>query len=231
MFMSVLTLLPVHASGYTEHAARIENQVRYPSSAPDSLDALVSGWLYQYQSVQNGYPYFGDQNWVKSTVSTKYESFRNVLVKYDIYQDALIMPLYRKDGTFPVVLNSQEVMSFTLNAYTFINLDNLTADCSHTYTGYYELIFDGRLKLVAKWQKLMSDEDKMGGGKFDLVRTLFLIRDNNLYKLRRNSSLLKLFPDQKQAIRKYIREKQIYIDRSDDNRLKDLIKYIDQLTD
>ncbi len=125
MFMSVLTMLPIHASGYTEHAARIENQVRYPAPAPDSLDALVSGWLYQYQSVQNGHPYFGDQNWVKSTVSTKYESFRNVLVKYDIYQDALIMPLYRKDGTFPVVLNSQEVMSFTLNAYTFINLDNL----------------------------------------------------------------------------------------------------------
>ncbi len=77
----------------------------------------------------------------------------------------------------------------------------------------------------------MTDVDKMGGGKFDLVKTLFLVRDNNLYKLRRNSSLLKLFPDQKQAIRKYIREKQIYIDRSDDTRLKDLIEYIDQLTD
>ena len=151
-----------------------------PANGSDSLDALVNGWLYQYQTVQNGQPYFGDQNWYKSTVTTRYERFDNVLVKYDLYQDVLIIPVYKKTGAYPIVLNPRDIGSFTLDSHRFVNLNRVLEDCGKTYPGYYEMLYDGNLKLIVKWRKLMSDQDKMSGGKFLTEKTYYLIRDHNL---------------------------------------------------
>jgi hypothetical protein len=195
----------------------------------DSIDALVNGWLYHYETVRNGQPYFGDQNWNKSTIQTRYETFNDVLVKYDIYQDVLLMPLYRTEGTFPLVLNPQTIKNFKFRSHLFVNLNNILPHCETEYPGYYEMIYDGNLKLVIKWQKVMTDKEKVSGGSFETNRTLYLIRDNQLYLLRRNASVIKLFPQFKQEIRKYLRERQIFLNRSGDNELKDLFSHLDQL--
>ncbi len=197
----------------------------------DSIEDLVNGWLYQYLSVQNGHPYFEDQNWYKSTVTTKYESFDNVNVKYDIYQDALIIPVYKRDMTYAIILNPRAVISFTLDSRKFVNLNDLIPDCTGYYPGYFEMVYDGRLKFVIKWQKMIKDENEMSGGKFHIEKKYYLIRDNHLYHIKHNSSLVKLFPAHRQAIRKFVREKQIYFGRSGDVLLKDLVRYIDQFTE
>jgi len=203
----------------------------YAPPVGDSLDALINGRLYQFQSVRNGQPYFNDQNWVESSISTRYETFTNVLVKYDIFQDMLITPLYLKEGTYAVVLNPQYIRSFTLGTHTFVNLNSTIPSCNVSYSGYYEVLYDGDLKMLVKWQKVITDEDKISGADFELVKTLYLFSDNHLYRLKRNRSLIKLFPEHKKAIRNYIRDNQVYLNRSGNDALIKLTEFIDHLTD
>ncbi len=226
---SFISAMPVYYSTGKPAMPFSETTGELKAAETDSLNYLVNGWLYQYQTVQNGHPYFGDQGWISGTVTTNYESFKNVLVKYDIYQDELIIPLYRKEGTYTIVINPGTLKSFTIKNHHFINLNYLISDCDNTYPGYYEVIYDGNLKLVSKWQKQTTDTDKISGGSFKIGRTMYLIRHNKLNPIKSKTSLLKLFPENKTQIRKYIREKQIYLNRSGDTQIRDLIEYIDQL--
>jgi len=203
----------------------------YKPAVRDSLEGLINGRLYQFQSVRNGQPYFNDQNWVESSISTRYETFADVLVKYDIFQDVLITPLYLKEGTYAVVLNPQYIRSFTLGDHRFINLNTTIENCNASFSGYFEVLYDEELKMLVKWQKVITDEDKISGANFELVKTFYLFRDNRLYRLKHNRSLIKLFPEHKKAIRNYIRDNQVYLNRSGNDALIKLIEFIDHLTD
>ena len=173
----------------------------------------------------NGTAYFmksGQANPELVTITGTYDS---ILLKYDLLNDMLLLGYEDNAGMEEIQLNKDIVSGFTLFGSVFVHLN----EPGILPEGYYEQLYNGRIRLFKKYIKTLSA--KSGAVQYEYRENIqkILIRENHAYKVTNKSSLLKALIDKQKEVNNYLKENHIMVNHATDAELIRVIKYYESL--
>lgn len=179
----------------------------YINTIPDYA-LLINGPEYidyskRYRTVR-GTQFFETPADAKASLQYDGVTFKNIPILYDIRTDQVVV----QHPTSPRKLSlvREKVSTFTIASHTFVYLTIHDQKDSTAKSGYFDLLYNGRQKLIAQRSKGVKELATRDGLEIEFLEAdkLFLIKQGFYYPLNRKKSFLKLFPDNKNGLRKYI---------------------------
>jgi hypothetical protein len=197
--------------------------------AQDSVDKhiLLNGriWRNQYSKV-TGDQFFLTDKYTKGTVTFNGRTFENLDLKYDIYNDELIMNI----ESYPVIIMNKEMTdSFSLKfGNRTYNIINTVTDTLNVLKGYVNVLYMGPTALYVKYIKKiqpLADE-----GKYDLFyqeHLVFLRKGVEIIPVGGKKKLMNLLEDKKKEIRNYLKRAGIKVSQKDPYTYIPVLEYYD----
>ncbi|MDR2586010.1 MAG: hypothetical protein LBC84_07330 [Prevotellaceae bacterium] len=146
--------------------------------------------------------------------------------------NALTDELYIKDSEFGIqqIVNKNFVDSFAMEKHRFVRLD--PEKNSTLNSGYYEVLYTGKLWLYKKMQKqfyeIVYSRTNIKSG-YTLLETFYLRKENTWYLVSSKADIRKLFPEHKKEINRYIRNQYLNFGDNKGLALIEIMNYIDSL--
>ncbi|TGE27636.1 hypothetical protein [Hymenobacter metallicola] len=157
-----------------------------------------------------GHPFFGSVQPLAATVEYAGSTYHGVPLRYDIVLDELV--LNAPQGALTMLLIKDKVRAFTLDGHRFIHLSSTdSAQSLPGRPGFYELLVDGPVQLLALRRKDLQERASAGvlEGEITEKDEFFLRAKGRYHKAGKASTVLAALPEQKAALRKYIRAEKL----------------------
>jgi hypothetical protein len=147
-------------------------------------------------------PFFESTDWVFGDVVYDKKFFDHVPLLYDITTDRVITENYY--SAQQIALVSEKLSRFTFGNHTFLRETNSTLP----KTGFYELLYDGTSKSLARRQKVIRETivSQKLEVKFDPKNRYYVLKNGKYFPVKSKGSVLKLFEDEKPALRQFIKK-------------------------
>ncbi|MBK5261071.1 MAG: hypothetical protein JJE17_00680 [Peptostreptococcaceae bacterium] len=183
---------------------------------------------YNYIPVTNNesnHPYFKKNNWERGSLVYQDRLYTVGGLKYDIEIDKLIYIMYDKDNKMNcVALDENFISEFKLLNSTFRYYNDLKNNSGRKLkAGYYEVVYDGKLKFLVRSEKSETMYD------FNTSTDLFLLKDGVMISVRRMGNLVRQLKDKEKAVKKYIRANSLRLNRSDYSSAFKVLKFYENL--
>lgn len=195
-----------------------------PSSADSSLVATAQQSLSQYYTRAlgdaahlyngpeyinyvrrdtQGHRFFGSDAAQPATITYDGHAYPNVPLWYDLVRGQLV--LTAPGGALTLLLLNERVSSFTVGGHSFIRLVGDSSGHAPVRTGYYDLLLDGPVQLLAARHKTLRIRALAEGVESTITAsTDYLVRkDHRYYPVSNAASVLRLFPEQRAALQQY----------------------------
>ncbi|HRW62346.1 MAG TPA: hypothetical protein P5132_02605 [Bacteroidales bacterium] len=200
-------------------------------------DELINGHMYPIRDTRiQGNPYLHDDFWKTGTVFIHNRQYPNVLVRYNLVIDELILKANINDSTERIIsINKNQVDSFRIHNSLFVNTSVLSQNKKQNTGTYYELIYNNNaVFVVKKYEKRFIDmyNNITPYGKYSSLKSdIFLIDNDKSVNINKMRSLLNHF-DKKfhKSIKEFIRNKHIDYRNISNTQLKELIEFCNSLT-
>ncbi|MDJ1499809.1 hypothetical protein [Xanthocytophaga agilis] len=199
----------------------------YRISTEESQHLYNGPEYFIYDSRSKEHQFFESDEMEAGSVHYDGQFYPNVLIMYDIVKDEVaIEHLNRYDQ---IQLQKEKVSYFTVLNHHFIRLEK---DNTGLRTGFYDLLYNKRLKVLARRIKERDEviEQMKIVVEFPAKNFFYVYKDGVYHSVSRKSSVLQLFEDQKKALRKYIRENKLRFKKDRENTIVQVTAYYDQLT-
>ena len=191
-------------------------QEQTPSEIFDKIIALentdlASGTEYiELHIIRNNlHKYLESDRFVPGQIVYDGQSFKDIPMKYNIYDDLLLVNLINSGGETTIKLHKELVERFNLHGHTFINLRSPEEEQESETGGFYEILLDTPSGLLLKKhvKKILKHLDKnFTYYEFEPDDPKYVFfKDNTYYPFDSRRDLFKVFPDKEKMIRKYYR--------------------------
>ena len=210
---------------------RVEKLFDSYSSKVGVSARIFNGQEYYYDdNTTGGNPYFMDMNLHDGLVIYEGNIYKDLDVGYDTFRDELFIVRVAFNGASArIKLPSEKVTGFQVSGRTFIWLQQDTVT-SNPVSGYYELLYDGQLKVIAKRFKTIAPSDGLYRYEFSSSTKLYILLNNSYKQIRSKAAVRKLFKDKRRSIREYSRENEAYLLNLEDYLLL-VARFYDQIND
>jgi hypothetical protein len=150
------------------------------------------------------------------------------MLKYDISSDYVIYLVQKPLNTFPVCLNREEIKDFMINGHRFTYMNQFTdSDADGTKPGYYEILYDGKTRLIVRWEKA-KEPNRFTLETEYLQETYFFLRMKGHYIYVRNQkSFIDSFAEYKKEIRTYMKKNNVRFSSGDHGPIIKLLEFYD----
>jgi hypothetical protein len=214
-----LALLP-----YSAYCQNIKSDTLFLSNSIDRVKAIYlkatsgEGPLFngvQHKSIvlhnyDEGHPYFLSDDWIDGSIEYDGGLHDNISMQYDLTTDKIVID--HPISHFKMELISEKVTSFKLLDHTFIRLSPGTDSTKISIRpGFYELLYDGKVKVYAKQKKLRREvfESNVIKSIFDQKSQYYIWMDNVYYPVKGKGSVLNTFYKKKSALKKHLSKNKI----------------------
>lgn len=189
---------------------------------------LVNGRLYtdNYPGVM-GHQYLLSKVWENGVVYLRGDVQKELLINYDIVSDKLIWNKFHSDGAYSIELNINDIEGFSIGGHKFIKLSQFEG--LKEAKGYYEVLYDGKVKLLLKWEKYISKVSNLNKDISYLENTFYIKNKNKLVKVNKRRSIISSLSDHAGNIEKYMKQKKFYVRTARPEDFVELLKYYDSL--
>jgi hypothetical protein len=165
----------------------------------------------------NGFPYFGTEYIEEGSIYYDGELYSNISIQYDLVHDLLIMEHYDQKGYVSMIEPHQEKVSyFQLLNHTFIRISGDSS--SEMRTGFYDLLYDGKVKVLARRKKNISQI--ASGGQLDVRfnerNVYYLMKDGKYHSIKNKGSVMKVLNDKRKSLNQYVSKNKSKVDFSMD---------------
>ena len=177
----------------------------------------------------NVHPYYVADSLQTGTVTYNGVDYRNVKMLYDINRDELVVQ--PPDGGYRLRVRTDKVAAFSLGPHRFARI--VGDSVAGIRTGFYEIIYNGKTKALAKRLKTVQEDISNGTYKAEyLQKDRFVIQKAGAFQeVKTKRSLLNLFPDQTKPLRKYIRANKLkFRDEQREQAITRVTQRYDELT-
>ncbi len=212
-----------------------------------SVSNIINGYKNQVKEnlhIYNGSEYFRPGHGVKGTPFFESDSmlvgslfydgslYENIPLSYDLVTDNVIINNYQHDNILKLV--PEKLNYFYIAQHLFVRITSDSLLPSFITTGFYEKLYDGKLTVFARYQKV-AKQSAPNNSTENVIRYLdynnyFVLMNNTFYKADDKKDFLALMADKKEEIKKYMKENKIKI--NNDNRgasMKLVAEYYSQL--
>lgn len=151
----------------------------------------------KYRTLEGNHQYFKNNNFTKGNVTYQNQTFYDILLKYDLEEDKLIVNLPSTFESRSIVLEKFFITDFTIKSSTFINLKE---------HGFHELLFSSvALTLYKKWTKVKKKKLNESFVYYKLIEKnyYYLFKDAGYHEIQKKKDFISLFPDQKKIIKSF----------------------------
>jgi hypothetical protein len=198
---------------------------------PDTLDnqILYSGKLWRNLYVRvKGNQFLLTEDFMPGTITIGSRTFKNVSIKYDIYDDELIA---MADDGHTIKVNKEIVDSFSFNyrdrTYKFLKID---PDTLKNPSGYVNVLAEGNVSLFVKYKKriqLLAVDNQYD--LFDQFHRIYLMKDGEAHQVNSRKELLELLNDHKQELRNLIKGRRLKVSRNNPDSFMTVVDYYNML--
>ncbi len=184
-------------------------------------------WKNKYRWVDGAQFLFSDF-FLPGTISMNSKTFKNVRIKYDIFSDEIITPVNDQDI---LQLNKEMVDSFTVQyEHKTYRFTNIRIDTLKGFTGYFNVLYNGRSSFCVKYHKSISSFDtSKSEGQFTQAHKMFLVKDNVIYPIRNKKDLLTELKANKEQIRNFIKKNKLKISGESPESFVPVIRFYDSI--
>jgi len=208
-----------------------EKQSAAVTGEKDTIDIQIlnngRAWRNLYYRIK-GDQFLFSPEFLPGTVTIEGRKFNNLQLKYDIYNDELIMIT---DHGIIIQLNKEMIESFSMNFNSYeYNFRRFDADSVNTLSGYVNVLYEGGTSLYAKYRKeilLLAVENKYD--LFNQINRVFVRKDDEIIRVDSKMEFMKLLKDQKQQLHNFIRNNKIKLSRKDPESFRPVVEYYDKL--
>ncbi|TDX00318.1 hypothetical protein [Dinghuibacter silviterrae] len=225
----VLWLLPFHrAAAQTDSAAFGVAVAQFHRLLAPENNLYNGGEYVDYASnLKSGIPYFGSKESYDGSVLYDGIRYDHLKLWYDLVYDEVVT--VGSDGGFRLTLNSPRVASFTLGDRRFLRI---TKDDTHpVHTGFYELLYDGRVRLLRRTTKDIQELTTTEAVEryVETDSSYYLVKEGQYDPLYKKKSVLAALADKKKEIQVFIRKNKIDLKKDKDAAFIQIITYYDGL--
>lgn len=140
--------------------------------------------------------------------------FPNVRLNYDVVLDQVVLP----QPTSPLTLRlvNEWVRSFTIDGHRFIRLVADSTAGSVIRTGYYEVLADSRVQLLAKRAKRTQEQlsERLIDIEFSLMDRLFVKKAGRYYPVSSKSAVVRVFADRDKEVQQFIQSNKLKFNKA-----------------
>lgn len=182
------------------HAAQLYNE-----SFADRL-RLYNGIEYvDYDKYIKGHQFYESQDWENGAIHYDGVLYRNVPLHYDLMRDEVIVEHPNETGEIRLI--PERVQYFSLLNHTFIRLVADSAKSSLGRTGYFDLLYDGNVQVLAKRSKEIEEKiTNLAVNRTFLQKDRYFVQQSGVYHaVKSKKSVLKLFNEHKKTLAKNLR--------------------------
>lgn len=175
------------------------------------------------------HPFLSSDDWIIGSVFYDGEYFRNVPLLYDIMSDALVTE-HRPSGQ-PILLIPEKLSGFSMQARQFERIENQSVKNSLPATGFYEILYDGRTRVIARRQKFRRDEIEHSQVlvRYDERNRYFVLMNGVYFPVKSKASVVKVMGDRKQEINRFVRQEQLDFTNNRERALSRVAEYYDSM--
>ena len=219
----------VHLQKSIAYATRL-----YKSSVKNQRLVFNGPEYNEYPEPYEGFPYFKSEYWEEGSVRYKGQQYDSITMMYDLYKDELVIEHYDQKGfAIKINLDKKNVDGFTLLGSTFTKLSNDSAHKAGVRAGYYEVLYDGDIQLIARHKKDIIKETTPNSYVLTFIpkNDYYLVKENQYHSVKGKSSIKRVFSDKKKMINQFIRQRYLsFSPEAREHTLALISSYYDSLT-
>jgi hypothetical protein len=205
------------------------------SNEQDSLKEfqnLYSGkvWKNMYRRI-NGDQFLFANYFLPGTVSSYGKTFRNLLIRYDIFSDEIMIPVDREEI---VQLNKEMIDSFSITfenkVYNFSKVNDERLSAIKGAQGYFHVLYKHESALYVKYKKDISPHttDK-SDGSFLQTQKIYLVNDKSVNPLSGTNDLFKALNTDEMQIRNWLKTNNLKVSKNRPESFVPVIRFSDSL--
>jgi hypothetical protein len=174
------------------------------------------------------HPFFVSDSLQTGTVAYNGAFYTDVAMLYDIVRDEVA--IQRPGAPYRIRLHSERISSFSIGNHRFARL--VGDSTVGVRTGFYQLLYDGSVKALARRIKTIHEDISSGQYKADFVEEdrYFILKNGTYYPVKSKRALLRLFPEQASALQKYLRANRIKFKQQREEAITAVVRQYDYLT-
>lgn len=175
-----------------------------------------------------GHPYFESDDWVEGSVHYDGDLYEGVAILYDLLQEKVVIE--HPYAGLKLELISEKINYFSLSGHRFVRLDADTMKNSPIHTGFYDVLYDGRVKLYAKRRKEKKEQIVQTELQVQFLKSdrIYILKQGLYIPVKTKSSLLDVFNDRKSDLRKYIRKNKINFRKHREDAITRVVSFYDE---
>ncbi|MET4073942.1 hypothetical protein [Hymenobacter sp. UYCo722] len=216
--------LPTAAEALRQEYATASVNYPYLYNGPEYAD-----YTRKYH-IRTGHQFYLLPDVLPGAANYNDREFANVRLQYDIVLDQVIISQPGNPLTLRFI--DDKVRTFSIDGHQFVRLvaDSTSADIIRT--GYYELLADGPVQVLAKRTKTMYEHlnKPYVDVSFTETNRLYMQKAGRYYAVGSKGKALRLLADHSQEMQQYLKEHHLRFGKDDrENSLVELTRYYNGL--
>ena len=225
----IFALLLVSMTSHGQDKMNAKNYYQWFDSKVGIQNKKVfNGTLYieKYRTINEKHKFLISTQFQKGVMHFNGQPFFGLELKYDIYEDELLLNSKSTAGTV-LRLQKKRIDSFTIASRKFVNLRQVNQPKTEI-SGFYEILLETSLfTLLKKNQKsiLKKVRKELVYYEFKSNNKRYLFYKDTYYPLKKKKDVTRLFPELKRTINLYYKKSNTASDT--DSMMKALLKKIE----
>lgn len=205
-------------------------QMSYMSADAAWYDQLLYSGVEWQPAIPTaaGHEFFLTSESLYGTISIDGIIFKDVRMKYDIFNDDLVV-LWTNGS--PIVIDNKKVDEFTI---VYNGLPRRFVNLRETYPGirgFAEIMYQGASQVIAKYIKVVTKNPAAANyAEFSEETRYYLVLNGSCSQVKNRSSFLDLLGEYELPVKKYIRQKNLYLSQTSPEGFIIAAAYYDSLT-
>lgn len=176
-----------------------------------------------------GTPFFQADSMFSGNVFYDGRFYENIPLHYNLVTDQVIINNYAKNNQ--IILVPEKLQYFNVIQHAFVRITADSALPSFIKTGYYDKLYDGKMMVLARRQKLPHIKGTALDNeiRYDEYTDYFVLLNNIFYRAGDKNAFLSIAGDKKEMIKKYIKDNKLKFKKTREADMVSVAGYYSQL--
>ena len=223
-FLSVFTTFGQDNSVLNNYYNWFDDQVGIENTG------LFNGLRYKekYRTQDGNHKFYISSEYKKGNIEYDGQKYYDIEMKYDIYEDQIIVNLPTKEGNSIIQLIDEKIENYNIYNMEFVRVADKN-NSTNNKSGFYETIYQSnKLASYKKYKKVISKHLNSGFVyyKFKERDEYYIYLNDTFYLIDSKKDVIKIFPEFKKEIKDHYKKNERMISSNYDMFIKELSEKI-----
>jgi hypothetical protein len=181
-----------------------------------------------YDHKIKGNPFFESSYFNNGDLVYDGVSYKNLNMFYDILHDDVVIRNYNDTA---MILVKEKISAFNFLNHSFINIIADSVLANEKTAGFYDVLYNGNIKLIAKRKKEIVENIRVENSESFFVEkdNFYILKNEVLFAVNDKNSVLDVLKDKKSSIEKFLHQSKLKYRKKPEETMIKMVAYYDAL--